>query len=25
VDEVAVKARSNGKGPRHIIWFARKV
>lgn len=25
VDEVAVRARSNGKGPRHIIWFARKV
>jgi spermidine synthase len=25
VDEVAVKARSNGKGPRHVIWFARKV
>jgi spermidine synthase len=24
VDEVAVRARSNGKGPRHIIWFARK-
>jgi spermidine synthase len=23
VDEVAVKARSNGKGPRHVIWFAR--
>jgi len=23
VDEVAVRARSNGKGPRHIIWFAR--
>jgi spermidine synthase len=22
VDEVAVRARSNGKGPRHIIWFA---
>lgn len=22
VDEVAVKARSNGKGPRHVIWFA---
>ncbi len=25
VDEVAVKARTNGKGPRHVIWFARKV
>ena len=24
VEEVAVKARSNGKGPRHIIWFATK-
>jgi spermidine synthase len=24
VDEVVVKARSNGKGPRHIIWFATK-
>lgn len=23
VEEVAVKARSNGKGPRHVIWFAR--
>ena len=23
-EEVAVRARSNGKGPRHIIWFARK-
>ncbi|MES2020676.1 MAG: spermidine synthase [Pseudomonadota bacterium] len=22
VDEVAVKARQNGKGPRHVIWFA---
>ena len=22
VDEVVVRARSNGKGPRHIIWFA---
>ncbi len=22
VDEVTVRARSNGKGPRHIIWFA---
>jgi spermidine synthase len=24
VDEVAVKARPNGKGPRHVIWFATK-
>ncbi|WP_380878348.1 spermidine synthase [Sphingomonas sp. DBB INV C78] len=24
VEEVAVKARSNGKGPRHVIWFAIK-
>jgi spermidine synthase len=24
VEEVAVKARSNGKGPRHIIWFGTK-
>ena len=24
VDEVVVKARSNGKGPRHVIWFARR-
>ena len=24
VDEVAVRARTNGKGPRHIIWFGRK-
>jgi len=24
VDEVAVRARSNGKGPRHVIWFAAK-
>lgn len=22
VDEVVVRARSNGKGPRHLIWFA---
>ncbi|MFC3102250.1 spermidine synthase [Altererythrobacter lauratis] len=22
VDEVVVRARSNGKGPRHVIWFA---
>jgi spermidine synthase len=25
VDEVAVRARSNGKGPRHVIWFARSL
>jgi spermidine synthase len=25
VDEVAVRARTNGKGPRHVIWFARKI
>jgi spermidine synthase len=24
VDEVAVRARDNGKGPRHVIWFAQK-
>nr|WP_294847168.1 spermidine synthase [uncultured Sphingomonas sp.] len=24
VDEEVVRARSNGKGPRHNIWFARK-
>lgn len=24
VDEVVVKARANGKGPRHVIWFATK-
>lgn len=24
VEEVVVKARSNGKGPRHVIWFATK-
>jgi spermidine synthase len=23
VEELAVRARSNGKGPRHVIWFAR--
>ena len=23
VDEVTVRARSNGKGPRHTIWFAK--
>jgi len=22
VDEVSVRARANGKGPRHVIWFA---
>ncbi|MFT4025856.1 MAG: spermidine synthase [Novosphingobium sp.] len=24
VDEVQVSARGNGKGPKHVIWFARK-
>lgn len=24
VEEVQVRARQNGKGPRHVIWFARK-
>jgi spermidine synthase len=24
VDEVALSARPNGKGPRHVIWFATK-
>jgi spermidine synthase len=24
VEEVRVAARSNGKGPRHVIWFARR-
>jgi spermidine synthase len=24
VEEVAVRARENGKGPRHVIWFARR-
>lgn len=24
VEQVTVRARSNGKGPRHVIWFARK-
>ena len=24
VEEVGVRARSNGKGPRHVIWFARR-
>ena len=24
VEMVTVKARPNGKGPRHVIWFARK-
>jgi spermidine synthase len=23
VDQVTVRARRNGKGPRHIIWFAQ--
>ena len=25
VEEIVVRARSNGKGPRHVIWFATKV
>ncbi|MEJ7925982.1 spermidine synthase [Sphingobium sp. AN641] len=24
VEEVAVRARSNGKGPKHVIWFATR-
>lgn len=24
VEEVQVRARQNGKGPRHVIWFGRK-
>ena len=24
VEMVTVKARPNGKGPRHVIWFARR-
>jgi spermidine synthase len=24
VEEVFVRARANGKGPRHVIWFARR-
>ena len=24
VDEVKVRARANGKGPTHVIWFARR-
>lgn len=24
VEEVTVRARSNGKGPRHVIWFATR-
>ncbi|WP_425231170.1 spermidine synthase [Sphingomonas sp.] len=24
VDEVRVRARQNGKGPQHVIWFARR-
>jgi len=24
VEEITVRARSNGKGPRHVIWFATK-
>jgi spermidine synthase len=25
VEEIAIAARSNGKGPRHVIWFATKM
>jgi len=25
VEEVAVRARTNGKGPRHVIWFATRL
>ncbi|QDZ08031.1 spermidine synthase [Sphingomonas panacisoli] len=25
VDEVVVRARSNGKGPRHVIWLATRI
>ncbi|MBN8814176.1 MAG: spermidine synthase [Sphingomonas sp.] len=25
VEEVVVRARSNGKGPRHVIWFATRI
>ena len=25
VDEIFVRARSNGKGPKHVIWFAKPV
>ena len=25
VEEVGVRARANGKGPRHVIWFGRKL
>ena len=24
VEDVTVRARSNGKGPKHVIWFARR-
>jgi spermidine synthase len=24
VEEVAVRARQNGKGPRHVIWFGKR-
>jgi predicted methyltransferase len=24
VEEASVRARSNGKGAKHVIWFARK-
>jgi spermidine synthase len=23
VEQIVVRARTNGKGPRHVIWFAR--
>jgi predicted methyltransferase len=23
VEEISVRARGNGKGPRHVIWFGR--
>lgn len=25
VDEIKVASRSNGKGPKHVIWFAQKI
>jgi hypothetical protein len=24
VEETVLRARSNGKGPRHVIWFATR-
>jgi hypothetical protein len=24
VEEITVRARSNGKGAKHVIWFGRK-